>query len=350
MSPNEKNRYNRDFDETNIRSSAPIKRSTKETKGHVKPSINTDDLSKNLEKEVDLHVTKTRRETTYSTGPLPTDELNSSSRRSERSGSGSSSSARKSTTKKRRPSTASTGPRSADAEERYRERRRLRKEAARWRRAHWIVRMLIVLVLILDIIVLRFGVFKGGFSPVWNILTAKGSSSETTAEETGGTGLQINEQLLTVNEYSRPGTALDAVNGIVVHYIGNPGTDAQENRDYFENLKDGATGVYASCNYIIGLDGTIIQCIPDNEVAYASGERNSDTISIECCHPDESGAFTQETFSSLVLLTAKLCNEYGLSTDQILRHYDVNQKPCPKYFVEDPDAWSNYLQAVKDNM
>ena len=43
-------------------------------------------------------------------------------------------------------------------------------------------------------------------------------------------------ELLDYNEYSRPGTALEKVNGIVVHYTANPGTTAQQNRDYFEGL------------------------------------------------------------------------------------------------------------------
>ena len=34
-------------------------------------------------------------------------------------------------------------------------------------------------------------------------------------------------ELLDYNEYSRPGTALEKVNGIVVHYTANPGTTAE---------------------------------------------------------------------------------------------------------------------------
>ena len=45
-------------------------------------------------------------------------------------------------------------------------------------------------------------------------------------------------ELLDYNEYSRPGTALSQVNGIVIHYTANPGTTAEQNRSYFENLKD----------------------------------------------------------------------------------------------------------------
>lgn len=296
--------------------------------------FNTDRLSRTLEEQADSHVRKARRDVRYSTGPLPTEEINDSRRVSK-----------KNTKARKRPA----GDEYGSAEDMYRARKLQRQEAARWKRAHWTVRSLIVLILILDIIVLRFGVFRGGFLPVWNVLTS-GGKGETAVEQPVENTLPINEQLLTVNEYSRPGTKLDTVNGLVIHYIGNPGTDAQMNRDYFENLQDGSTGVYASCNYIIGLDGTIIQCVPDDEVAYASGERNNDTISIECCHPDESGAFTQETFQSLVQLTAKLCKDYNLSTDQVLRHYDVNQKPCPKFFVDDPDAWTNFISSVNSLM
>ena len=41
----------------------------------------------------------------------------------------------------------------------------------------------------------------------------------------------LNVQLLTVNEYSRPGIPLEEVNGIVIHYTANPCTSAQDNRD-----------------------------------------------------------------------------------------------------------------------
>ena len=30
---------------------------------------------------------------------------------------------------------------------------------------------------------------------------------------------------------------------------------------------------------------------------------------------------------------------YNLPTDDVIRHYDVNGKNCPKYFVEHEDAW-----------
>lgn len=89
---------------------------------------------------------------------------------------------------------------------------------------------------------------------------------------------EIDVQLLDINEYSRPGIESDGITGIVIHYTANPGSTAQENRDYFEGLKD-THETSASSNFVVGLEGEIIQCVPTWEVAYASNERNKDTIS-----------------------------------------------------------------------
>ena len=156
---------------------------------------------------------------------------------------------------------------------------------------------------------------------------------------------EIDVQLLDVNPYSTPGTEIEKINGIVVHYTANPGSTAQENRDYFNGLKD-SHETEASSNFIVGLNGEIIQCVPTWEMAYASNSRNIDTVSIECCHPDESGKFTDETYRSLVQLTAWLCVKFDLTEEQVSRHYDVTGKNCPRYFVENEEAWEEFKTNV----
>jgi len=158
-------------------------------------------------------------------------------------------------------------------------------------------------------------------------------------------GDEVIQDLLTPNEYSRPQKPLKKVKGVVVHYTANPGTDAKANRDYFENL--GITHeTHASSHYIIGLDGTVIQCIPTNEISYASNDRNKDTISIECCHKKKNGKFTKETYESLVKLVATLVEEFDLEKEDIIRHYDVTGKMCPKYYVEHEDLWMQFKEEV----
>lgn len=155
----------------------------------------------------------------------------------------------------------------------------------------------------------------------------------------------IDVQLLDVNPYSRPGIESNGITGIVIHYTANPGSTAQENRDYFNGLQY-SQETSASSNFVVGLDGEIVQCVPTWEVAYASNDRNYDTVSIEVCHPDESGKFTDETYRSLVQLTAWLCVKFDLTADDVIRHYDVTGKNCPKYFVEHEDAWETFKENV----
>lgn len=157
---------------------------------------------------------------------------------------------------------------------------------------------------------------------------------------------EMNVELLTVNPYSRPGIETGKITGIVVHYTANPGASAKANRDYFENLKD-THSTKASSNFVIGIDGEIIQCVPTWEVAYASNERNKDTVSIECCHLDDTGKFTKATYRSMVQLTAWLCMKFDLDEEDVIRHYDVTGKQCPKYFVENEDAWQNFRGDVR---
>ena len=153
-------------------------------------------------------------------------------------------------------------------------------------------------------------------------------------------------ELLDVNEYSRPGIPLEQINGIVIHYTANPGSTAQNNRDYFEGLKD-SHETKVSSHFVVGIEGEIVQCIPSSEIAYASNSRNSDTLSIECCHPDETGKFTDATYTSLVRLTGWLCYRFNLTSEDVIRHYDVTGKICPKYYVEHPDMWEKFKEDVE---
>ena len=157
----------------------------------------------------------------------------------------------------------------------------------------------------------------------------------------------VERDYLTVNPWSRPGEELKKINGVVIHYVGNPGTSAEANRNYFESLSGGEQESYASSHFIIGLEGEVVQCVPLTEIAYASNSRNDDTVSIEVCHPDETGAFSRPAYDRCVELTAWLCRVFRLRPgEDVIRHYDVTGKLCPRYFVEDPEAWDAFLEDV----
>lgn len=138
---------------------------------------------------------------------------------------------------------------------------------------------------------------------------------------------------------SRTGLKLDGVNNIVVHYVGNPGTTAEQNRNYYNQPDSNVCS-----HFVVGIDGTVIMCVPLDEQSAASNHRNHDTISVEVCHPDETGEFTAESYASLVKLVDWLLEKYDLDKDDVIRHYDVTGKMCPLYYVEHPDAWEQFKE------
>ena len=161
----------------------------------------------------------------------------------------------------------------------------------------------------------------------------------------------VEEDLLPVNDWSRPGTPLEKIDGVVIHYVGNPDTTAEANRNYFASLSTGELDTYASSHFIVGLEGEVIQCIPLTEMAYATPGRNEDTIAIEVCHPDETGEFSAITYDRVVELTAWLCREFRLDPEEdVIRHYDATEKLCPLYYVEHPEAWDQFRSDVADEM
>lgn len=148
----------------------------------------------------------------------------------------------------------------------------------------------------------------------------------------------VDVQLIPEDGTSRRGEKLEDIQSIVIHYVGNPGTTAQQNHDWYENPES-----EVSSHFLVGLEGEIIQCIPLDEFSSASNHRNRDTISIEVCHPDESGEFSDTTYASLVKLTAWLLDVCHLDTEDVIRHYDITGKECPRYYVQNEDSWNTLL-------
>ena len=168
--------------------------------------------------------------------------------------------------------------------------------------------------------------------------------------------MTITNNYLTPNQYSRPCTKRTRTTKVAVHYVGNPNTSALANRNYFENCKD--THKYVSSNYIVGLIGEIICCVPDEEIAYCTNQANSYSVSIEVCHPKKDGVFADCTYVSLCELCSMLLKKYKLTVDDLIRHYDVTQKQCPlawsptKYQSEAVATarWNRFKQDVQTVM
>lgn len=162
------------------------------------------------------------------------------------------------------------------------------------------------------------------------------------------------------NPFSRPCEKLQSVKAIIVHYTACQKASAKNIRDYFNNLKNQQktdTARSASAHFSVD-DDNVIEIIPSDEVAYHVGAKqaqytqlaksfgdrspNNYTIGIEMCHNDESGKISVKTLANTIILIQVLKNKFGLTSENVFRHFDITGKNCPKYFVENPIEWNNF--------
>lgn len=129
---------------------------------------------------------------------------------------------------------------------------------------------------------------------------------------------------------------------IVIHYTANDGDTDENNGKYFQN-----NVVYASAHYFVDSD-SITNSVPDNYVAYGVGgskynnnggkyygkATNNNTLSIELCDDNKNGNIypSAKTIENAIAFTKVKMKEYGIDKDHVIRHYDVNGKPCPAYW------------------
>lgn len=77
---------------------------------------------------------------------------------------------------------------------------------------------------------------------------------------------------------------------------------------------------------------------------------NRNSIGIEVCHPDWNGKFNNMAYASLVELVVELVKKYNLTVNDIIRHYDVTGKECPKYYVEHEDEWLKFKNDIANKL
>ncbi len=178
----------------------------------------------------------------------------------------------------------------------------------------------------------------------WWLATAGGTPRAVKKLEEATLPDWVNSRLIPVGT-ARSGQSLEDFSAVVIHYVGNPGTSAINNRNYFAKAD-----TTVSAHFVVGLEGEVIQCLPLWERSAASNHRNRDTVSIEVCHPDAGGEFSPLTYASVVRLTAWLCEIGGLDQGDVIRHYDVTGKQCPLYYVQHEEAWQQLRADVASRL
>lgn len=136
---------------------------------------------------------------------------------------------------------------------------------------------------------------------------------------------------------------------IVIHYTSNKGDTAKNNIDYFAREKN----IKASAHYFVD-ENEVWQSVPDTDTAWHCGAktykhkscRNDNSLGIEICMLDKNGNIRLKSIANAIKITKMLMQKYNISIDNIIRHYDVTGKDCPRPMVEDENLWYSFKQSL----
>lgn len=148
------------------------------------------------------------------------------------------------------------------------------------------------------------------------------------------------------------------VSFLVYHYVGAEGS-ALQNAKYFNTHKN----VNASAHYFVGNkteNGAIYRCVKEEDTAWHVGAnkyyhptcRNANSIGIEmCCHLDENENWyiDEVTYEKAAELGKDIMMRYNIPMENVLRHYDVTHKQCPKPLIDEA-KWADFKKRLEDDM
>lgn len=168
--------------------------------------------------------------------------------------------------------------------------------------------------------------------------------------------ISIKTNLTTVN--FSPGRSGNAIKYLVFHYTANDGDTAESNANYFKSVNRNA-----SAHYFVD-ELSIVQVVKDVDTAWHCGDtqqytnggatlkgivKNVNSIGIEMCSDKVNGEFTitEATQANAMELGRMLMNKYHIPIENVVRHYDVTGKLCPKPFFEDLSQWQQFKEKLR---
>lgn len=155
---------------------------------------------------------------------------------------------------------------------------------------------------------------------------------------------------------------------IVVHATADSGATAENEVTYF-NKK---TTTRASADIFVDSDIRFYNNDILNRYCWSVGGRklatgggslhgivkNNNSINVEmCCYKDQNGVWciNDQTYINTVFIIKDLMNEYGISENNVVRHYDVTGKLCPcvyGFIAENgsDSVWKKMKSDIKSDM
>lgn len=159
--------------------------------------------------------------------------------------------------------------------------------------------------------------------------------------------LDIKTHLLDISELTRSKDKIREIYKIVLYHAPKFGMSAIATRNYINNLKN-QDNLFCSYHYIIGLDGEIINIIPENELSLHTNilEFDYHSLAIAICYNDKNLSYASIT--ALKKLCNYLIKKYSLDKNyDIIRCYDLINKRSPIFFVDSQYAFYDFKKSLK---
>ena len=147
------------------------------------------------------------------------------------------------------------------------------------------------------------------------------------------------------------------VSFLVFHYVGATG-GARANARYYGTTP----GIGASAHYFVdhAPGAEVWASVPEGDTAWHCGAnayrhpkcRNANSIGVEmCCHQRSDGTWyiDEETYAVAAGLGRDIMERYGIPMENVLRHYDVTGKLCPRPLI-DEGAWAAFKDRLEEDM
>lgn len=144
---------------------------------------------------------------------------------------------------------------------------------------------------------------------------------------------------------------------IAMHYTANNGDTAEGNCNYYLSPNRGASAHFfvdeTSIWQSVELTNKAWHIGSETGVYYHNDCRNSNCIGVEMCsRKDSNGNYyiKDEVVNNARTLVKWLMQEYNIPVSNIVRHYDVTHKECPKPWVKNPKLFEDFKNSlIEDN-
>ena len=123
---------------------------------------------------------------------------------------------------------------------------------------------------------------------------------------------------------------------LVMHH--SVSTEAGMTRD-FQTPK-----YYASAHYAVDRDGTVIQYVPDNKVAYHVKSQNTGKVGIEIVATKPGHGMTTEQEESLVKLARYIVSTYNIPLSNVRGHNEFMSTQCPTWVFPTAQSLKDWVQ------